>query len=155
MTSTSPNKPNKRAKKNNTPVVCVRCENCDDQDIQFKLITKLTTCKEADLHKFHQFWNSFKLENRLMATLPPLAERDNQLNQNLKTVIQQHSESETHFLNEVLPKCVDDIQIAWYERNPTPRKIFSIPETDSDTLLCTCCNVIPNIIFMGFHYLGG
>ena len=42
-----------------------------------------------------------------MATLPPVGEMGTQLHQNLGTVRQQRVDSETHFLNEVLPKCVD------------------------------------------------
>ena len=93
------------------------------------------TCKAADVHKCHQFWNELKAENALMATLPPISERDDQLQQALLNLLQQLVDSKTHFVNEALPKCVDDIKMAWYESVQSTPEIFSIPNTDSDSIL--------------------
>ena len=59
-----------------------------------------------------------------MATLPFVGEVNVQLHADLLTALQQCVDSETRFQNEVLPKCVDDIKTAWYERTHTVPEIL-------------------------------
>ena len=62
-------KSTKRSKQYNKPIMSLRCNDCDDNAIRFKLMKKMTTCSNEDLHKFNNFWYSLKSENALMATL--------------------------------------------------------------------------------------
>ena len=107
--------------------------------MRFKIIKKITTCKVTHLHKIDQFRSRLRVENTLMATLPPVGEMDVQLHRDLLTVLQQCVESETQFQNELLPRCVDAIKTTWYENTRTIPEIFSIPDTDSDNILSECC----------------
>ena len=83
--TSSPTKPKKRTKHYNKPIISVACVNCDETDLRFMLIKKLTTCKADDVYKFHQFWVNLKAENVLISALPPIAERDVQLQQEMSS----------------------------------------------------------------------
>ena len=117
----------KKAKRYNTPILNTHCESCDEKEMRFKLIKTLMTCK-VTLHQFHNFQDGLKAQNALIATLPPVCERDDQLNQELVNVLQQRMDTETHSMKDVLPKCGDAIKTTWYERAQTPPEIFSITD---------------------------
>ena len=128
-------KSGKRAKHYNKPIISATCNNCTDTELRFKLIKKLTRCSSEDLHRYNDLLCTLKSEKQLMATLPPLHERDALLNQELNTLYQERSQTESHFLHELIPECIDRIKTTWYERFAvSSRTSFSVPDTDSDSL---------------------
>ena len=128
-------KDSKRAKNYNKPILTTHCKNCDTQDIRLKLLKKLTTCNEIDLMKFNKFTSNLKVENSLMFTLPPPAEMDLDLYNDLMTVMQKREQDEFEFINVVLPNHLDRIKTAWYESTHVTMEVFNVPNTESDTSL--------------------
>jgi hypothetical protein len=128
-------KESKRAKNYNSPILTSHCKNCDNQDIRLKLIKKLTTCNEIDLMKFNKFASNLKTENSLMYTLPPPAEMDLDLYNDLMTDMQKREQDEFEFINVVLPNHVDRIKTVWYETPQFINDVLHVPDTESDTSL--------------------
>ena len=133
--SASPAAPKKRAKNYNSPLLHSHCENCDEKEMRFKLIKKITNCKVNDLMKFDNFASGLKVENAMMLTLPPVNEIDSKLHQELLTVMEKRIQSDHDYLHEVLPRCVDNIELMWYKTMHEPRPVFSVAETPSDISL--------------------
>ena len=77
-----------------------------------------------------------KSENALMATLPPIHERDALLNRDLNILQQERLQAESRFIDELIPECVDNIKSTWHESFAVPTTTsFSVPDTESDELL--------------------
>ena len=58
--------------------------------------------------KFNVFWDKLKVENALMATLPPVNEMDTRLNEELLTVIASKKQADAEFTHDVLPPTNSD-----------------------------------------------
>ena len=85
--------------------------------------------------KFNSFWDGLKLENALMATLPPIHEMDARLHEELLNMIASKTQADADFSHEVLPQHSDNIEIAGYETKSGDKDVFSVPETESDNVL--------------------
>ena len=62
-------------------------------------------------------------------------EVDAKLHDELLTVMENRIHAESDYLNEVLPRCLDNIKVMWYETMRVPKEVFSVPEADSDVTL--------------------
>ena len=68
------------------PLHTVHCNNCEEKELCLKLVKKNDELKKTDLMKFAKFSNDLKVENALLATLPPLNEMDEQLHTQLQLI---------------------------------------------------------------------
>ena len=128
----SPPQKNKRTKNYNDPILRTSCENCKEKDLRMKLIKKTVNCDGRDLMKLQTFWNVVKMENRQLATLPPINEIDPELHQQLLTLMENRGIDEYNYLNEELPDKLNQIKLDWYENRNTIQAVINVPETESD-----------------------
>ena len=71
----------------------------------------MTTCKVTYLVKADNFWDGVKMENSLMASLPPIHEINTQMYEELLTALEHRRQAEADFIFEVLPSYVDKIKL--------------------------------------------
>ena len=74
-------------------------------------LKKMTTCKVTYLVKADNFWDGVKMENSLMASLPPIHEINTQMYEELLTALEHRRQAEADFVFEVLPSYVDKIKL--------------------------------------------
>ena len=122
----------KRGKNYNHPIVRARCENCAEKDIRFKLMKKMSTCKTSDLMKFDEFARGIKMENNLLATMPPINEVDLDLHEDMLLLMETRNNAEYHYLHEALPNLLNKIKLHWYENREEIETVINVPETESD-----------------------
>ena len=76
-----------------------------------KLIKKVTNAKMQDLLKIDSCIRGSRLENTLMAALPPINEIDQKLHEKLITVMEQRLQNENLYLEVELTTAVDAIKL--------------------------------------------
>ena len=127
----------KRAKRYNSPIIRSSCSNCDDQALRLQLIKKITNAKIMDLMKIDSFMRALKVENALIATLPPPSEINANLQEQLIGLMERRTYEQNKFLDTDLPQIIDSIKIDWYQNlkpQAPPQAQFNIPETDYESL---------------------
>ena len=90
-----------------------------------------------DLMKFDSFVRALKVENALLATLPPPNEIIAALQEQLICLMESHIYEQNKCLDTDLPNVIDSIKLDWYQnlkpQAPTQDR-FNIPETDYEDL---------------------
>ena len=76
-----------------------------------------------------------RIENTLMASLPPINEIDHKLHENLIDTMEKRIQVENQYLEVTLPGAIDNIKLDWYQHmhhQKNPDLTVYVPETDCD-----------------------
>ena len=88
-----------------------------------------------DLLKVDSCIRGVRVENTLMASLPPINEIDHKLHENLINVMEKRVQAESQYLEVTLPRAIDNIKLDWYQhmhQQQNPDLTVYVPETDYD-----------------------
>ena len=91
----------------------------------------------SDRLKMDACIHGIRLENTLMTSLPPVNEIDQKLQEKLITTMEQRIQTESQYLDVVLPGAIDAIKLDWYQHmhhQQNPNLTVYVPETDYDEL---------------------
>ena len=91
--------------------------------------------KMHDLLKIDSCIRGSRLENTLMAALPPINEIDHKLHEKLIVITEQRIQAETHYLDVALPTAFDNIKLAWYQNMhdlKNPDLTVCVPDTECE-----------------------
>ena len=129
--------PCKRSKKYNALIIRTSCSSYEEYTLRLKLTKKIMNAKMHDLLKMDSCFPGIRLENTLMATLPPINEIDMKLHEKLISVMEQRIQDESKSLNVTLPGMIDTIKLDWYQNmhnQQNPDLTVYVPETDYDEM---------------------
>ena len=125
----------RRANNYNTPIIRTSCSNCEENTLRLKLLKKIQNAKMHDLLKVESCIRGIRVENTLMASLPPINEIDHKLHENLINVMEKRVQAESQYLDVTLPRAIDNIKLDWYQhmhQQQNPDLTVYVPETDYD-----------------------
>ena len=91
--------------------------------------------KMHDLLKVDSCVRGIRIENTLMASLPPINEIDHKLHENLIDTMEKRIQVENQYLEVALPGAIDTIKLDWYQHmhhQKNPDLTVYVPETDYD-----------------------
>ena len=80
---------------------------------------------------------AIKVENALLATLPPTDEIDKTHYEHLLMVMENKTRFQNQYLDTDLPAVIDTIKLDWYGNRKLPadnQEQFCIPDTDYEAL---------------------
>ena len=90
-----------------------------------------------DLLKIDCRIREIRLENTIMAAIPPINEIDHKLHEKLIVIMEQRIQADTQYLDISLPTAIDAIKLNWYENMhnmQNPDLTVYVPESDCDEL---------------------
>ena len=123
----SPKKRSQRRSKNyNQPIIRTSCSSCEEYTLRLKLLKKIHNAKMI-------FSRSTRVENTLMASLPPINEIDHKLHEKLIETMEKRVQAENQYLDVELPGAIDAIKLDWYHHMhnfKNPDLTVYVPETD-------------------------
>ena len=127
----------RRSKNYDTPIIRTSCSNCDEYTLRLKLLKKVSNMKMHDLLKVDSCIRGVRVENALMASLPPINEIDHKLHEKLIDTMEQRIQTESQYLEVTLPGSIDAIKLDWYQHmhhQQNPDLSVYVPETDPEDL---------------------